>query len=90
MRLWLIKFLLWLLKKIIQSLPNEERKSALPNLVGDSSDPCHLYLDAKNATKALIQSLLTQLEDLMLLYAQQTDIYDACRLQHPVEPTEPG
>jgi len=49
----------------------------------DNSDPCHLFVDAVDSTLTQIFDLQTQLEELALLWVDQMDTLELCRIQNP-------
>jgi class 3 adenylate cyclase len=78
-----IRLAFWLLRRSIQPPRKRVTKSAQRVLVGDRSDPCHLFTDAVDSTLAQIDTAQATLEELALLWVDQMDILEACRIQNP-------
>jgi hypothetical protein len=78
-----IKLALWLLRRSIKPPQKRVTKSSQRVLVGDSSDPCHLFMDAVDSTLAQIDTAQATLEELALLWVDQMDSLELCRIQNP-------
>lgn len=87
MRRWFMKlqirFALWLLRRSIPRPVRQACKSQSPNLVTEGPDPCQLFIDAAFSTLTQIDTHQTALEELALLWVDQMDALEACRLEHP-------
>ena len=78
-----IRFAFWLLRRSIPQQPPKACSFPSPDLVGDGSDPCQLFIDAAASTLVQIEANQTALEELALLWVDQMDALEACRLEHP-------
>ena len=71
------------LRQSIQRPQKPEAKSPSQDSVSFNPDPCHLFVDAVDSTLAQIDTHQAALEDLALLWVDQMDALEACRLENP-------
>ena len=86
MRRWFtklqIRFAFYMLRR---SIPRPLKTVSLCQSAGltmDGSDPCQLFIDAAESTLTQIDANQTELEELALLWVDQMDALEACRIEH--------
>ena len=85
MRQWLSKLRIRLALWLLRSTWNTPRKpvSKSDGIVMQTSDPCHLFVDA-------VESTVVQIEELVLLLQEQHALFAECRKENPLpDPNQP-
>jgi hypothetical protein len=78
-----IRLAFWLLRRSIRPPAKRAQESTSQDFAMDNSDPCHLFVDAVDSTLTQIFDLQTQLEELALVWVDQMDALELCRIQNP-------
>ena len=78
-----IRFALWLLRRSFPRPLKTVSSCRSAGLTMDGSDPCQLFIDAAESTLTQIDANQTALEALALVWVDQMDALEACRIEHP-------
>ena len=93
MRRWFtklqIRFAFYMLRRSFPK-PLETQQSVSSNTVMDSSDPCHLEVDAAAQSVTEINEIMDNLQAAMELSFQRAQLLYQCRLDNPGSGSEGG